>query len=307
MKKKPPLKSLPKIKDSTSYLYLEYGHLAQKTYGVVFSNDQYDIEIPIASLTSIMLGPGTTVTHGAVSTLAAYGCTLLWVGRDGIRFYANGMGETLKGYHLQLQAELSSDPVKRLKVIDKMYRYRFDDDLPETYSLEQVRGMEGVRVREAYQVWADNYGIEWNGRKYDRSNWHNADRPNRALSTANACLHAVCRAAILSVGYSPGLGFIHQGKQNSFVYDIADLYKVDITVPLAFATVAEEEKRIESEIRRRCRQGFRNIQLFKRIVNDIHTLLNTSDEQTIPLKFDPDLDPALPSPWWTPPAEEEEL
>jgi CRISPR-associated protein Cas1 len=164
-------------------------------------------------------------------------------------------------------------------------------------SLPQVRGHEGVRVREAYAKASQEYGVEWKGRRYDRGNWRKADPANRALSAANALLNGICHAAIVSGGYSPAIGFIHTGKQLSFVYDIADLYKVEITIPAAFATVAESTDHVEPRVREACRQRFREAKLLRRILPDIDDLLGAPQRWPVDLG-DVDGDPALPSELW---------
>jgi CRISPR-associated protein Cas1 len=187
-----------------------------------------------------------------------------------------------------------------------MYRFRFAEELPPDLTLPQVRGLEGVRVREAYARAARQHGIAWHGRRYDRSEWGRSDPVNRALSAANALLNGLCHAAIVSGGYSPALGFIHTGKQLSFVYDIADLYKVDVTIPLAFRAVAESPAYPEKEVRRLCRERFREVRLLDRVVPDIDLLLqvvSAEDEGGGAGAGDYDADPALPSPLWDGPEE----
>lgn len=301
MKHKHAMRDLPKIRDSLSFLYLEYGHVEQSKLGVEFVNKLGRTPVPAASLSSLLLGPGTTITHGAVRTVAEAGCSLIWVGERGVRCYAQGVGETHKAYRLMRQAELSSTPALRLQVVERMYRARFPDPLPPGLSLEQIRGKEGVRVRNIYAEAARTFGVAWNGRNYDRTSWTDADPLNRALSSANACLHGLVHAALLSSGYSPALGFIHQGKQLSFVYDIADLYKMQLTVPVAFSVVSEGLPSLETQVRKRCRDAFQNLKLLQRIVPDVDRLLHLDVEPENPDGFDPDEDPALPTPWWSNP------
>src|SRR5690606_17303058 len=293
-------RDLPKLRDSISYLYFERGRLEQTKLGVEFVNKLGRTIIPVANLTALLLGPGTTVTHAAVRSVARTGCSLLWCGEEGVRFYAQGLGETHKAYKLLRQASLASNEERRLEVVERMYRMRFDEPLPSNVTLQQIRGMEGARVRKAYSEAAKKYDVEWLGRNYDRDEWDTADPVNRALSAANACLNGICHAAVLSAGYSPGLGFIHQGKQLAFVYDIADLYKAKLSIPVAFATVAEEVANVESEVRKRCRTAFRNLRLLERIIPDIEKALDVDGDPPLPDGFDPDEDPALPTPWWTP-------
>jgi len=177
-----------------------------------------------------------------------------------------------------------------------MYLMRLGEHVDVSVTLQQLRGMEGARVRSAYQQIARETGIVWQGRSYDRQAWRSGDPPNRALSAANSCLYGLCHAAILSAGYSPALGFIHTGKQRSFVYDIADLYKLEITVPLAFRMAAQNPPQLERAVRLACRDAFRDTQLMKRIIPDISVALGVEDE----LDETFDEDPALPAELWEP-------
>lgn len=295
------LHELPKLRDSLSYLYVEHAMLDKNQQAVEYVRKDGRTLIPIASLSVLMLGPGTSITHAAINTLARSGCSILWTGEDATRFYAQGLGETRKGYRLLHQADLVSNPAKRKEVVINMYRHRFDYTLSSDLTLPQIRGKEGVRVREAYAQASRKYGVQWNGRHYDRGSWSATDPVNRALSAANALLNGLCHAAIVSGGYSPGLGFIHTGKQLSFVYDVADLYKVDVTVPIAFAAVAESEEKVESRVRAACRQAFKETKLLERILPDIDQLLNldaAADILPIEEDGDVDADPALPTQYW---------
>ena len=295
------LHELPKLRDGLSYLYLEHCVVNQKYKAVEAINKENGrTMIPAAALAVLMLGPGTSITHEAVKTLCDNGCSVLWCGEEGVRLYAQGVGETRKGYRLIHQAEMVSDPVKRMRVVTRMYRYRFDEELEPELSLEQVRGYEGVRVREAYAQASQEFGVPWSGRRYDRSNWSRADPINRALSAANACLNGVCHAGIVSAGYSPGLGFIHTGKQLSFVYDIADLYKTELTVPLAFRLTAESTHNLETRVRHACRDVFREQKLLARILPDIDQMLDMSPD-TEDANATADSDPAWPAPLWSDP------
>ena len=294
---------LPKVRDSLSFVYLEHGKVERAQNAIEFFDAKGGRTlVPTAALAVLMLGPGTSITHEAVKVLVENGSLVTWCGEEGVRFYAQGLGETRKAYHLLKQAALVSDPAKRIQVVLRMYRYRFDEQLHPEMSLEEIRGHEGVRVREAYAKASRESGVEWNGRRYDRSNWNVGDPINRALSTANACLNGVCHAAIVSGGYSPGLGFIHTGKQLSFVYDIADLYKVEITVPLAFKMVAESKEHLETRVRHACRDTFRESRLLDRILPDIDQLLGITAEE-LAAGEEADADMARPEPLWDLPPE----
>jgi len=297
------LQELPKLRDGLSYLYLEHCIIDQKYKAVEAIDKEHGrTMLPAAALAVLMLGPGTSISHEAVKTLCDNGCSVLWCGEEGVRLYAQGVGETRKGYRLIRQAEMVSDPARRMEVITRMYRFRFDEDLEPDLSLEQVRGYEGVRVRKAYAQASQQYGVPWSGRRYDRQDWSRADPINRALSAANACLNGVCHAAIVSVGYSPGLGFIHTGKQLSFVYDVADLYKTELTVPLAFRLTAESTQNLETRVRHACRDAFRQQQLLTRILPDMDKMLGVvvsiDDESYVA-----DSDPAWAAPLSSAPVE----
>lgn len=297
------LHELPKLRDSLSYLYVEHCRIEQKDSAVELIDKEGRIMVPAAALSVLMLGPGTSVTHAAVKALADNGCTIVWTGEDGMRCYAQGMGETRRAYHLLKQAELSSDPQKRMEVVWRMYRRRFGEQpLPPGLTLEQVRGLEGARVRQAYAEASRRYGVPWYGRRYDRHNWDGGDPVNRALSAANALLNGLCHAAIVSGGYSPALGFIHTGLQTSFVYDIADLYKTEITIPLAFRLVAESRENLHARVRLACREAFREARLLQRILPDIDALLDITPEIRAAGK-EADDDPGRPEPLWTPPGD----
>jgi CRISPR-associated protein Cas1 len=300
------LQELPKLRDSLSYLYLEHGRLEQDSQAVKFIDKSKGVTpIPAAALSVLMLGPGTSITHAAVKALADNGCLVIWTGEDATRMYAQGVGETRKAYHLLRQAELAGDEQKRLAVVRRMYEMRFTGPVDPDLTLQQVRGMEGARVREAYRKYSEEYGVPWQGRRYDRQKWNNSDPINRAISTAHALLNGLCHAAIVSGGYSPALGFIHTGKQLSFVYDIADLYKIEITVPLAFRLVGESSKDLYKRVRQGCREAFKEQRLLHRILPDIDTLL---DIKNLPGYADnPDTDPAAPTPLWNPVEEIEEV
>ena len=295
------LHELPKLRDSLSYLYVEHAILNQKNQTVEYiRKDEGRVMIPVANLSVLLLGPGTSISHAAVKTLAEYGCSVVWVGENGTRFYAQGMGETRKAYHLLHQAELASDPAKRMRVVQRMYEKRFGEELDPGLTLQQVRGKEGARVRKAYNRASQKYGIVWAGRRYDRTNWRESDPINRGLSAANALLNGLCHAAIVSGGYSPAIGFIHTGKQLSFVYDIADLYKTEITIPIAFQTVAESGDKVESRVRQACREKFKQRKYLQRILPDIDHLINVDDQPLQNLAGDVDEDGALPTPLWAP-------
>ena len=250
------LYELPRFRDRWSYLYLEMGRLDVDADGLGFHQGDSVAPVPIDQLSVVMLGPGSTVTHAAIKSLSRNNCLIAWTGQDGVRLYAASIGGTYSARRLIRQARLASDENKRLEVAWRMYRFRFSEAIPPVVSLESIRGMEGIRVRRTYAEASRKYGVEWNGRHYDQNDWNKGDPINRALSAANACLYGICHAGILSAGYSSALGFIHTGKMLSFVYDIADLYKTELTVPVAFMVTAINPPDLERQVRMECRKAF---------------------------------------------------
>jgi len=295
------LRILPKVRDSWTYLYVEHARIDQEDKGICLHDEQGRVHVPCASLSLLMLGPGTSVTHAAVLTMAEAGCLIAWCGEQGVRFYAQGMGETRSSARLLQQTKLWADEQERLRIIRHMYEMRFPDPLSPDLTLRQIRGKEGARVRAAYAREATRFGLTWTGRDYNRLNWDASDPINRALSAANSCLYGVCHAAIVAAGYSPALGFIHTGKMLSFVYDVGDLYKMELTVPAAFLEVAKGGPRLESRVRHRCRDLFAERDLLKRVVSDLEEMFGDPPDVASAEKFDQD--EASPGDLWDPDGE----
>ncbi len=291
---------LPKVRDSWSYLYVDHCKIDQEGKAVALHDASGRTPVPCASLALLMLGPGTTITHAAIRALAENGCLVMWTGEAGVRFYAQGMGETRSARNLLKQARLQTDPALRLDVVVRMYQMRFDEPLARDLTLRQIRGKEGLRVREAYARFSRETGVEWNGRSYRSTDWRVADPINRALSCANSCLYGVCHAAIVSAGYSPSLGFIHTGKMLSFVYDVADLYKVDMTLPVAFRAVMAGTNDLEGRVRRACRDVFHEQRLLQRVIPDIEEALGVQPSSGDDPGADFDAEDALPGGLWDP-------
>jgi CRISPR-associated protein Cas1 len=296
----PDLHVLPKIRDSWSYLYVEHCRIDQEDKAIAIQDAGGKTPVPCAVLALLMLGPGTTITHTAIRALAENGCLVMWCGEEAVRYYAVGMGETRSSRRFLSQVCQWANPASRLAVVVRMYRMRFDEPVPDDLTLEQLRGREGIRVRQAYATAARETGIAWEGRSYRSENWRTADPVNRALSCANSGLYGLCHAAIVSSGFSPALGFIHTGKMLSFVYDIADLYKTKVSIPVAFAAVKESDAAIETRVRRACRDAFRTTRLLDRIIPDIHGALGLAESELAAGQAELDADQAAPGGLWDP-------
>jgi CRISPR-associated protein Cas1 len=269
----PPLKPIP-IKDRVSVLFVEKGNLDVIDGAfVVVDKNGVRTHIPVGGVACLMLEPGTRVSHMAVMLASRVGCLLVWVGDAGVRLYAAGQPGGARADRLLYQAKLALDDAARLKVVRKMYAMRFKEEPPERRSVDQLRGIEGVRVRKMYELLANQYRVEWKSRNYDHTEWESGDIPNRCLSSATACLYGICEAAVLAAGYAPAIGFLHTGKPQSFVYDIADIFKFETVVPVAFRIAAKKPHQPEREVRVACRDAFRQSRVLQRIIPTIEEIL----------------------------------
>lgn len=270
----PKLKPLP-IKERLSVLFVERCQL-DVLDGAFVAVDVTGIRthIPVGGVACLLLEPGVRVSHAACKLAAEVGTLLVWVGEAGVRLYSAGQPGGARADRLLYQARLALDDEARLNVVREMYRRRFGEEPPQRRSVEQLRGIEGSRVRAMYKLLAGQYGVKWEGRNYDPKDWDAADPINRCLSAANHCLYGVVEAAVLAAGYAPAIGFIHSGKPLSFVYDIADLHKFDTVVPAAFAVAAKSSGgNDERTVRQACRDMFRRSKLLERIIPDIEDIL----------------------------------
>lgn len=274
-----PLKPIA-IKERNSIVFLQYGELDVIDGAfVLVDKDGVRKHIPVGGIACLMLEPGTRVSHAATVLAARAGTLLIWVGESGVRLYAAGQPGGARSDRLLYQAKLALDESARLKVVRKMYEMRFGEPSPMRRSIEQLRGIEGVRVRKTYELLAKQYGVKWVRRNYDHTKWESGDIPNRCLSSATACLYGVTEAAILAAGYAPAIGFIHTGKPQSFVYDVADVFKFDTVVPAAFKVAAKHPKNPEMEVRHACRDMFRQTRLLKKIIPSIEEMLAAGEIQ----------------------------
>ena len=219
----PPLKPIP-IKERLSILFIEYGHLDVLDGAfVVVNKTGIRTHIPVGGVSCLMLEPGTRASHAACALAARVGTLLVWVGEAGVRLYSAGQPGGARADRLLYQAKLALNDRLRIKAVRKMYSLRFGEEALQRRSVEQLRGIEGVRVRHTYKLIAAKYGVKWKSRNYDTAEWGKGDLPNRRLSAATSCLYGVIEAAVVAAGDAPAIGFIHTGKPLSFVYDVADV------------------------------------------------------------------------------------
>ena len=277
---RPSIQALPQISDRLTFLYLEHCNLTREDSAILVRDEKGTVRIPAAAITVLLLGPGTTVTHRAVELIGDAGVGIVWVGEHGVRFYASGRPLTHRAHLLMKQAEFVSNKRLHLIVVRKMYQLRFPDEDVSNLTTQQLRGREGSRVRKIYRTAAEEWNITWNGREYDPDDFESSDLVNQALSAGHACLYGLAHAVIMALGCSAGLGFIHVGHERSFVYDIADLYKAEITIPIAFEVASQAPTDLPSVVRRKVRDKIASMKLLERMVKDIRYLLSDEgDEQ----------------------------
>ncbi|MGV9314913.1 type I-E CRISPR-associated endonuclease Cas1e [Streptomyces sp. NPDC003691] len=280
----PTLAMLPRIGDSLSFLYADVVRIVQDDTGVCAETTSADGEIsrvylPTSLVSCLLLGPGTSITQPALATFARHGTTVVCTGSGGVRCYSATTPDSLTTRWLERQVHQWADPDRRLEVARQMYLMRFSAKVPPGTGLNQLRGLEGQRMKALYKLLARQHGIGRFRRSYDPAAWDSQDPANLALSSANTCLYGIVHSALTALGCSPALGFVHQGKQHAFVYDIADLYKADLTVPLAFSL--HDSANPERDARREFRRDLHLFRLLPRIVNDVQKLLAPEETEAL--------------------------
>jgi CRISPR-associated protein Cas1 len=278
----PPLNPVP-LKNRVSMIFLQYGQIDVIDGAfVLIDKNGVRTHIPLGSVACIMLEPGTRVSHAAVRLASTVGTLLVWVGEAGVRVYASGQPGGARADKLLYQAKLALDQDLRLKVVRRMYELRFGEPAPARRSVEQLRGIEGSRVRATYALLAKQYGVKWHGRRYDPKDWAKGDTVNQCISAATSCLYGITEAAVLAAGYAPAIGFIHTGKPLSFVYDIADIIKFDTVVPKAFEVARRQPAEPDREIRLACRDIFRSGKTLEKLIPLIEDVLAAGEIEPPP-------------------------
>lgn len=278
--KKTELNELPRISDRVSFIYLEHAKINRQDSAIAVRDQQGLICIPCSMIGVLLLGPGTDISHRAIELIGDTGTTIVWVGERGVRFYAQSRPLAHTTRLLEAQAKLVSNTKTRVMVARKMYQMRFGDEDVSKLTMQQLRGREGARVRKIYRKQSKRHHVEWNGRHYDIEDFLEGSVIDQALSAANVSLYGVVHSVIAALGMSAGLGFVHTGHDKSFVYDIADLYKAELTIPLAFQVAAEcnEDDDIGKITRLKMRDALVDGKLLKRIVQDLQYLMGITDE-----------------------------
>ena len=272
--KKPDLQALGTIKDRITFVYVERCKISRDNGAITVHDEQGTKAIPAAMITTLLLGPGTDISHRAVELIGDAGVTIIWVGEHGVRFYASGRALTNHSTLLLKQAKYVSNEKLHVQVARKMYQLRFPEEDVSKLTMQQLRGREGSRIRKIYKQQSEKWNVKWNGRNYDPEAYEKGDTVNKSLSAGNACLYGIAHAVICALGCSPGLGFVHVGHELSFVYDIADLYKAEITIPIAFEIASGLIEDVDGETRRKVRDALKNGKILDRMVHDIKWLFS---------------------------------
>ena len=281
--KKTELQELPRVSDRVTFIYIEHAKVNKQDSAITVLDSRGTVRIPAAMTSVLLFGPGTDITHRAMELIGDTGTSVVWVGERGVRQYAHGRALSHSSRFLEKQAKLVSNTRTRLNVAKKMYQMRFPDEDVSNLTLQQLRGREGARIRSIYRKNSKKYRVEWSGRDYNPDNFEDGTVINQALSAAHVALYGICYSVMAALGISPGLGFVHVGHDLSFVYDIADLYKAQTTIPIAFEVAHEYDKDDDiGGITRRCvRDAFFDGKIMQQIVKDLQYLLGVPENEKI--------------------------
>lgn len=282
--RRPPLDTLSPVKDRWTPIYLEHGRIEVDDAAIKWIDSKGKVcPIPVATVSALILGPGTTITHAAVKVAAQCNCPILWLGEDCLRFYAYGITPNHDNSMARIHAEAWAARRKRNEVARRMFRHRFPDVPTGGISIDQLRGMEGRRVKKIYEELGKHYGVTWKGRNYSASNWNMADTINRALSAATASHYALIAAVCCSMGFIPQLGFVHKTGTLPFIYDAADLYKHETSWPAAFEAISIDPKDDGTLVRKILKRKVEETRMLKKAPSDLKALfadLSTLQEPT---------------------------
>lgn len=277
--KKPELSELSRVRDRITFLYLEHAKLNRQDSAILVTDNRGTAFVPAAIVSVLMLGPGVDVTHRAMELIGDAGMGVVWVGEHGVRQYAYGRPLNHSSRLIEAQARLVSNQRSRVAVARKMYQMRFPDEDVSELTMQELRGKEGSRVRRVYREQSQKTKVPWSRREYNPDNFDAGTPINKALTAAHQALYGLSYSVIAAMGASAGLGFVHTGHDLSFVYDFADLYKAEISIPVAFKIAAEfgNDKDIGSRTRLAMRDAFADGKLLSRMVTDLKDILGVSE------------------------------
>ncbi|ORN39969.1 CRISPR-associated endonuclease Cas1 [Lentilactobacillus parabuchneri] len=277
--KKPELTELSRVRDRITFLYLEHAKLNRQDSAILVTDSRGTAFVPAAIVSVLMLGPGVDVTHRAMELMGDTGMGVVWVGEQGVRQYAHGRALNHSSRLLEEQAKLVSNNQTRVAVARKMYQMRFPNDDVSGLTMQELRGKEGSRVRQVYRDESRKNDVPWSRREYNPDNFDSGTPINKALTAAHQALYGLSYSVIVAMGASAGLGFVHTGHDLSFVYDFADLYKAEISIPVAFQVAAQfgDDKDIGARTRLAMRDAFAASKILVRMVQDLTSILGVTE------------------------------
>ncbi len=269
---------LPRIESRLSFLYAERAVINRDGNALTIKDQRGIAHVPATQLAVVLLGPGTKVTYAAMALLGDAGASVVWVGEKGVRYYAHGRPPAKTSRFAEVHARLWSNQRTRLRCARRMYDMRFPGEEISQLSLAQLRGREGARMKKIYAAEAQRTGVVWTRRNYDPQDFESGDPINRALTEGSAALYGIAHAVIVGLGFIPSLGIVHTGTDRAFVYDIADLYKAEISIPAAFEAVAAIPSGDDLNVRARIRDKVVSTRLMQRMVHDLQDLMEIPEE-----------------------------
>lgn len=275
-------RELSRVTDRVAFVYLERCTIHRDANAITVEDAEGTTHIPSATIGTLLLGPGTRITHQAMSVLGETGAGVAWVGEHGVRYYAGGRALSRSAALAQAQATTWANRRTRLEVARAMYRLRFPDEDPAGCTRQELLGREGRRVKDCYRAEAKRTGIRWRGRRYTPGDYGSGDAVNQAITAAAQAMYGIAHAVVAALGCSPALGFVHSGHELSFVLDIADLYKTEVGIPVAFEAAAQSPEDVGARTRRALRDRLHELRLLDRIVADIHGLLRPEGGPPVP-------------------------
>lgn len=269
---------LPRIESRLSFLYVERAVINRDGNALTIKDQRGIAHVPATQLAVVLLGPGTKVTYAAMALLGDAGASVVWVGEKGVRYYAHGRPPAKTSRFAEAHARLWSNQRTRLRCARRMYDMRFPGEEISQLSLAQLRGREGARMKKIYAAEAQRTGVVWTRRNYDPQDFESGDPINRALTEGSAALYGIAHAVIVGLGFIPSLGIVHTGTDRAFVYDIADLYKAEISIPAAFEAVAAIPSGDDLNVHARIRDKVVSTRLMQRMVHDLQDLMEIPEE-----------------------------
>lgn len=270
--------ALSRVENRFSFLYAERAVINRDNNALTITDQRGTAYVPATDIAALLLGPGTRVTYAAMALLGDAGSSVAWVGEKGVRYYASGRPPAKSARLAEIHAKIWSNQRSRLRCARAMYSMRFPGEDVSRLTMAQLRGREGARMKRIYAEQAKAYGVYWHKRMYDLNDFASGDPVNQALTAGAAALYGVTHAVVSALGFIPSLGIIHTGIDRSFVYDIADLYKAEISIPAAFEAVSQNPMTAGQQVRRLIRDRIVETRLLPRMVKDLQTLMEVPDE-----------------------------